>query len=166
MVAKNLIEVETQNSESAGATETTKTKQKEKIFEYAWWLKKQGYAEVTIKGRVKLLKVLVKRGANLYDIESIKGVIAQQSWSKARKNLAVVAYDSFLKMVGGHWDRPKYRREKKLPFVPMEEEIDQVIAGCNKKTATFLQLLKETGMRSGEAWNLQWIDLDFKKRAV
>jgi integrase len=48
----------------------------------------------------------------------------------------------------------------------MEEEIDQVIAGCNKKTATFLQLLKETGMRSGEAWRLQWIDLDFKKKAV
>jgi integrase len=48
----------------------------------------------------------------------------------------------------------------------MEEEVDQVIVGCNKKTATFLQLLKETGMRSGEAWRLQWIDLDFMKRAV
>jgi integrase len=40
-------------------------------------------------------------------------------------------------------------------------EIDQLIAGCGGKTATFLQLLKETTMRAGEAWNLRWIDVDF-----
>ena len=30
----------------------------------------------------------------------------------------------------------------------------------SRKTGTFLQLLKETGIRPGEAWNLKWIDLE------
>jgi integrase len=28
--------------------------------------------------------------------------------------------------------------------------------------STFLQILKETGMRSGEAWQLKWNDIDFE----
>ena len=149
--AKNLAKVEPLNKRPAGASKQITGDVKERIFQFAWWLKKQGYAETTIKGRVKLLRVLVKRRANLYDPESIKEVIANQSWSPGRKNLAVVAYDSYLKMVKGSWNPPKYKTIKKLPFIPSEEEIDQVIAGSNNKTATFLQLLKETGMRSGEA---------------
>jgi integrase len=35
-----------------------------------------------------------------------------------------------------------------------------------KKTTAFLQLLKETGMRPGEAWALQWKDLDSAGRIV
>lgn len=36
--------------------------------------------------------------------------------------------------------------EKKIPFIPMEQEIDALIAGSNKKLAAFLQLLKETAI--------------------
>jgi len=32
--------------------------------------------------------------------------------------------------------------------------------------ASFLQLLKETGMRPGEAWQLKWMDIDFEKNIV
>ena len=46
------------------------------------------------------------------------------------------------------------------------QEIDQLIAGCGEKTATFLQTLKETGMRAGEAWNLKWTDIDFVNTTV
>lgn len=35
-----------------------------------------------------------------------------------------------------------------------------------KKVATSLQLLKETGMRIGESWNLEWIDIDNENRTV
>lgn len=31
---------------------------------------------------------------------------------------------------------------------------------------TFLLLLKETGIRPGEAWKLKWIDLDTERRTV
>jgi len=79
---------------------------------------------------------------------------------------AVEAYSCFLKMSGGKWQPPKYKPVRTLPFIPTEREINELIAGCNAKTATFLQLLKETGMRSGEAWMLKWIDFDIENITV
>ncbi|KPV65276.1 MAG: site-specific tyrosine recombinase XerC [Candidatus Bathyarchaeota archaeon BA1] len=64
------------------------------------------------------------------------------------------------------WKPPKYQYERTLPFIPTEKEIDQLIASCGKKTAAFLQLLKETGMRSGEAEKLKWTDIDMERKVV
>jgi len=136
---------------AAGTREPTKTNVKSLLFNFAWWMKKQGFAESTIESRVKLLKILAKRGADLQDPESVKEVIAKQSWSEGRKVNAVDTYTSYLQMLGKSWNPPRYRRVRKLPFIPLEKEIDDLIAGCGPKTATFLQLLKETGMRAGEA---------------
>ena len=61
---------------------------------------------------------------------------------------------------------PICKVSRKLPFIPTEEEIDALIAGCGKKTSTFLQLLKETGMRAGEANRLEWIDIDESNRTI
>jgi integrase len=139
---------------------------KGKIIEYAWWLKKDGKSDSTIRGRTKILQILVKRGSNLYDPESIKDAIAKQPWSNGRKNNAVDAYSSFLKMVGGKWNPPLYQCIRKLPFIPKETEIDQLIAGCTQRMATFLQMLKETGARCGEIWQLKWDDVDFESKVI
>ena len=45
-------------------------------------------------------------------------------------------------------------------------EIDELIAGKPTTVATFLQLLKETAMRSGEAKKLKWIDVNFERRRI
>ena len=132
-----------------------------KIVEYEFWMLKQGYAKSTIECRVKIMKRLTKLGASLYDPESIKEITARQSWSDGRKEIVVEAYTNFLIMVKGKWDPPRYHRIEKIPFIPTEQEIDQLIAGCGEKSAALLQSLKETGMRIGEAWNLKWIDIDF-----
>jgi integrase len=63
-------------------------------------------------------------------------------------------------------DTPKYTPIRKLPFIPTEQELNQLIAGCNKKTSTLLQLLKETGARCGEAWQLRWTDINFENKTV
>ena len=139
---------------------------KGKIIEYAWWLKKDGKSDATIEGRTKLLRILTKRGATLYDPETVKEVIAKQPWSNGRKNNACDAYSSFLKMVGGKWESPLYQCVRKVPFIPKETEIDQLIAGCSKRMATFLQILKETGARCGEIWWLKWDDIDFESKIV
>lgn len=136
------------------------------IVEYAWWLQKNGYSESTIAARSKLLRILVKRGTELYDPDSVKAVIAKQSWSEGRKANAVDTYTSFLKMAGGKWDPPRYQGVHKIPFIPTEAEVDALIAGCSSRMATFLQLLKETGMRAGEAWRLTWLDIDLSTRTV
>jgi len=51
-------------------------------------------------------------------------------------------------------------------FIPTEQEIDQLIAGNGYRIATLLQMLKETGMRIGEAWILQWNDIDIINKTV
>ena len=40
----------------------------------------------------------------------------------------------FLKMVGGTWEAPQYKKIRKLPLVPKETEIDQLIAGSKFHT--------------------------------
>lgn len=146
--------------------EISKERQTELLFNFAWWMKKQGYAESTIEGRVKILRILAKRGADLLNPESVKEAIAEQEWSMGRKANAVDAYSCLLLMLGETWDPPIYKKVDRLPFIPTETEIDQLIAGCGKKTAALLQLLKETGMRIGEAWRLRWVDIDFENRTL
>jgi integrase len=162
--------VEDSEKRAAGAITPNQLSQaadiKGKLVEFAWWMKKQGYAEITITERCKLLKTLINRGANLMDPESVKEVIAKQKWSEGRKENAVDAYTSFLLMIGKTWQPPRYKRVEKLPYVPTESEVDQLIAGCSFRTGVFLQLLKETGMRPGEAIRLEWTDIDPVNRTV
>jgi len=80
-----LVEVKKETEGSLKTRETT-TDLKSLLFNFAWYHKKNGYAPSTIETRVKLLRQLAQRGANLYDPESIKDTIARQDgWSNARK---------------------------------------------------------------------------------
>jgi hypothetical protein len=40
--------------------------------------------------------------------------------------------------------------DEKLPYIPREEEIDQLIVGSGFRLGCFLQILKETGCRPVE----------------
>ena len=129
-------------------------------------MKKEGYADATIKMNASILRMLHRRGADLYNPESVKEVIAKQSWSQNRRKNVINAYDLFAKFVGLKWQKPKCRPERKIPFIPTEQELNALIAASGKKLAALLQLLKETGMRVGEARRLRWIDIDFQRRVV
>jgi len=62
--------------------------------------------------------------------------------------------------------KPHYKEIYKIPFVPTEAEIDVLIAGSGYKTAAFLQFLKETAMRPGEACAFTWDDIDLVSKTV
>jgi len=162
--AKNLVEVVKPLKE--GPAGATKQDAKGKIVEFAWYMKKQGYAETTIHLYSTTLQLLVKRGANIFDPESVKEVIAKQKWGESRKHNAIASYTLFLKTHGKTWEPPRCNVTRKLPFIPTESELDALIAGCGKKTSAFLQLLKETAMRSGEANKLRWIDVDVENKTI
>jgi integrase/recombinase XerD len=162
---KNLAEVESR-TEKRAAGAITQAEIKGKIVGFLWELKKQGLKDSTIQTYHLYLSTLIKRGANLLDPESVKEVIAKQRWEDKTRKLAANAYSKFLQVYGGTWAPPKCRPVRKLPFIPLECELDQLISGAYKKLATFLQLLKETGMRSGEAWRRKWTDIDFKRGTI
>jgi len=166
---QTLATVEKQ-SEKRAAGATAKPAYSElhvKLLEFLWWMKKQGYRETTINSKGKRLSRLINLGANLLDPESVKEVIATQNWKESSKETTTYAYDLFAKWLGIKWDKPRYKPPRKLPFIPLEREIDDLVAGCNSLyVSTFLQILKETGARAGEAFNLKWIDIDLERKTL
>jgi hypothetical protein len=150
----SLVTSETRQ-ETAQREGTETSKQLAQILNYALQAKKRGLAESIIKQRVYRLKHLVREGANLNDPDSVCTILATRNWSESNKRVFIVAYQSFAKTYKLQWEKPKTRVERKLPFIPTEEEIDQLIAGCGKKTATFLQVLKDIGARTAEASRIQ-----------
>jgi integrase len=155
----NLAEV-TRQEMAAGATQQSiGTDEKGKIVEFQWWLQKQGYKSG--ENRIYMIKRLHNLGANLLEPESVKDVLAKQkNWKDSYKMLLMYAYESFLEMTGLSWTKPRYKQEEIIPFIPIEEELDQLIAGCGKTVGTFLQGLKDTGADPGEMAKLRWIDVN------
>ncbi len=102
-------------------------------------MKKNGLAEITIISRIRALKQLA-RMTDLQDIEATKATITnQQQWKKLTQRKHVETYEAFLRFQGKSWKRPRIKTETRLPFIPTETEIDQLIASCQKHTATELQ---------------------------
>jgi len=64
------------------------------------------------------------------------------------------------------FEKPRYTEEHGLPFIPTEEELDILITSGRIRTATRLQILKETGARTGELDKLKWIDIDIKRKTI
>ena len=155
-------EIKTVAGESLRATQDAKGK----ILEFAWHLKKQNSSESTIKTFTCLLKRLVSNGANLDDSESVKEVLANMKVSPNSKTLIVATYSSYLKFHNRSWIPPKYKRQDKIPFIPQESEIDALISGCSRRISALLLLLKETGMRIGEACRLKWTDINAKNNTL
>ena len=130
------------------------------IIEYLWHLKKQGRRPYTQLAHRKVLYRLAKHGADLFDPESVKNTIANESVEESTKLQYVGIYTVFAHYFKLSWEPPIYKPTRKLSFIPLEAELDQLIAGFRRRPATFLQVLKETGARCGEAWALEWTDLN------
>jgi integrase len=157
--------IETRIEKAAGA-KLERSEAEGKILEHAWWMKKQGYKEATIRNRVRFLKQLVRLGANLSDPESVKEVIARLEISENSKWQISLVYKCFASANHIAWTPPNYALTRKIPFIPLESEIDALIAGCGRKIATILKLIKETGMRVGEVRRLEWTDLDLENNTI
>jgi integrase len=104
--------------------------------------------------------------SHLLQPESAKSYLASAQISESRKAKLTEDLVRFYAYKHIPFNKPNYERIEKLPFIPLESEVDQLIACCSRKVGAVLQLIKETGMRAGEAWNLKWTDLDPEQRTI
>ena len=83
----------------------------------------------------------VARHSDIYNPDSVKGYLARSNVTEARKEALVIRLNRFYRWKKIEWAPPRYHRVDKLPFVPLETEVDQIIAGFRSKTVTaFLSL--------------------------
>ena len=165
--AKNLAKTQgTRQKWAVGATKLTKEDIKGLHINFLWWIKKEGFAASTAIRRAKLIRQMAKHGVNLWDPDDVKRWIAQREWEEGSKANAVTAYSTFVAMEGLTWTPPRYKPREKLPFIPLESEIDKLIAATGKIVGTFLQGLKETGADPGELLMTKWIDINAQSRTL
>jgi len=165
--AKNLATVETRHEKPMREGTEYTANVKGKIIEFAWWMKKQGYPESTITPRINLIKLMAKRGADLWNPESVKETIArQETWGNGRKANAVQAYNAFAAMEDLTWTPPRYKKQASIPFIPLESELDQLIGCSGRKLSTYLLGLKETAADPGELIRIEWTDINPEGRSI
>ena len=71
-----------------------------------------------------------------------------------------------MRFKGLNWTKPRFVKEAKPIFVPLESELDLLISRATMKLSVFLELLKGTGVDSGEGWKLRWIDINTENKTV
>lgn len=128
------------------------------LLQFELWLQKEGYGE---DSRYKsCIRMLINSGADLFNPEHVKEVIAKKSWKDGTKMQTAYAYDALTKMLKLSWTMPKYRQEEAFPFIPEEKELDALIAGAGSpRMSAYLQTLKETMTDPSEALRIKWIDI-------
>jgi integrase len=163
---KNLATVNPQETASReGTTETSDVKGR--IVQFLWYMEKENKSKNSIASYARYLSMLMKIGVDLLNPESIKERVAkQEKWSQNTKRMAMAVYKSFATFNGIPFVLPKYLINQKLPFIPLESEIDALIVASTRRLATVLQLLKETPIRIGEALRLKWTDIDFQRQCI
>jgi len=166
----SLATVETRTQENPTREGTTLNADVKGILvRYMAYLENEGYAKDHDYDHayIRLIRLLIKRGANLLDPENVKSTIAKQPWKDGVKRMAVYAYDALTKVLKIEWAAPEYKQEERLPFIPEEKELDALISGSRSRRMTaFLQTLKETFADPGEAIKLRWVDLDSQNNTI
>jgi integrase len=126
-------------------------------------MQQHNYSPDSISRYNRILNTLTKRGAILTNPENVRDTINKQQWSNGTKQharTAILLFYKFTHMVYDPDTLPRYKQTEKMVFIPTENEIDQLISGSRHNLATFLQTLKETAARYGEALSLKWIDFN------
>ncbi|MGB9023163.1 MAG: hypothetical protein WCC94_06980 [Candidatus Bathyarchaeia archaeon] len=127
-------------------------------------MQKAGYRSSTVKTCIRSLKAVARR-TRLLDPESVKGYLATASVSVNRKQTLTEHLARFYKWKRIPFQAPHYKRIETIPFIPSETEVDQLIAGTSSRVAAFLQVIKETAARPGEAWSYR-SRMKFRRRSL
>jgi integrase len=128
-------------------------------------MEKNGRAKSTVDTVTRYL-IQLSRYCDVTNPDEMKETLSKLKWQNNTKHCFSLSYQPFLKFLGKTWEKPKYQQQEGLPFIPTEQELDTLIASGRIKIATFLQILKETGARSGEIEKLEWTHIDTERRTI
>jgi integrase/recombinase XerD len=144
----------------------TETLLQSKIFKVVWNLRKRGYAESTLRGYSKKLRLL-GRSVSLDNPESVNRFLAnKQNWKNSFKQTVVNAYLHYVRYYGLSWKKPKFRRSARLPYVPTSEQVEKLIAHSNRKYAMIYSILRDTGLRPIELHRLTLSNIDLENGII
>jgi hypothetical protein len=87
---------------------------------------------------------------NLWDVQAFEKFLEDSEITNGRREVVSQAYFDWCKRMGFEYKPRNYHMDEKLPYIPREEEIDQLIVGSGFRLRCFLQILKETGCRPVE----------------
>jgi len=100
-------------------------------------------------------------------VKALKKQCFLKKWSNGTKKNALNAYKNFATLLGLTLpEMPEYKAQSKLPFIPNESELDQLIACAGPKLQPFLKTIKETFARTGEVAALKWQDVDLERHII
>jgi hypothetical protein len=104
----------------------------------------------TIKRKVKCIKSLLKHGVKLGNPDTFIKCLNTTSWASGTKDIAVDSYRDYLDMLGlTQVKLPHIRREEKLPFIPLEKEIDTLIIYARAKASASADIENAKNMLLG-----------------
>jgi integrase len=135
------------------------------ILQHALWMTREGYKNSTIKSTVKTLKAVSNR-CNINNPTELKTYLATATYTPNRKHKIICDANRLYRQLGIKWERPRSRPVETPTFLPIEEEINQLIGGLGPKLAAFMMTVKDTYARAGEVFNLKWTDLELNTNTV
>jgi integrase len=124
-----------------------------------------GRQETTIIDNIDRFRQIAKLINDINDPEQFKEGLAEIKWANSTKQTTANSYTVYLRTIGKTWYPPKYIRQEEIYFIPTEAEIDALV-NSSRVLAPLLQTLKETGMRIGEAYKIEWKDIDIEHRTI
>ncbi len=95
------------------------------------------YREAPIRSTIACVES-VARKTELDDPESIGEYVATTTVSDNRKCILVDAIARYYDFKQIEFEKPIYGKIRKLPFIPLEQKVDELVSGAHNTTATFL----------------------------
>jgi hypothetical protein len=112
------------------------------VASFLWHLKKRGYKDTTItQNYSKVLKNIAKN-APLNNPDAVLGYIATKDVSEGRKELLVKVYATYCRWKHIPFQKPRYKRQDRLPYVPLELDIEALLSALPKKLSIFTRAQK------------------------
>jgi integrase len=105
----------------------------------------------------------ISEHADLHNSDDVLMYIARKKVKDSFKANLVDFYRHYADFYGIGFVKVCYRRDHRIPRVPLEEKIDMLIAHASKKYAVIYSIVKECGLRPVEVASLTLDDIDLEK---